>query len=124
MALLSSLLLGGAIAGSTVAGAIGGAQNRRQQEQNSEIERQRFLEDRSHAEMREDTAMSRRFAEAEQLGIHPHTVAGGGSQGFIQHGSAGADGNAWQDMAQQLASIAQMGLMVNLANTTRTVRRV
>jgi ferric-dicitrate binding protein FerR (iron transport regulator) len=70
-------------------------------------ERRHALEDRAHAEQREDTALTRRMAEAQSLGLHPSTVIGAGTT------SHAIMPNNRQEKSP-LATVAQMALMVAL----------
>lgn len=141
MGLLTAGVIGAGLLGSTVSGAIG---NRRQQEAQgraSVAQREQYLEDRAHyrqqfeadrlhSEGREDTALTRRMQEAQGLGIHPLSMVGGAGAGahiqpgMATQGQARAEENNWQFMAEQLGSVAQMGLLLALSNNRAARRKV
>ena len=110
----AAIIGGGALLGSGLTGTIGQAiQSRR--------DRRHFEEDRAHSEMREDTTMARRFNEAKELGIHPHSIMGGQNSGSHIQGNGGA--HELMHLANTLGSVAQMSMALLLTQQTRRVHR-
>jgi len=125
-AVIAGLGLLGGIA-STVVQSIGQRNEREQIERHREEDRELFLQDREHAENREDTVLTRRMAEAKDLGLHPSTVMGGSSHAIMSSGSSGISGNSILDIASGMRDVSQMaltlGMMGMIAGQRGTVRQ-
>jgi len=79
--------------------------------------RQEFLDDRAHAEMREDTALERNFNELKRLGIHPHTIAG--TSGTNSHAHIQSRKPQENDGLRSILDLAMMGIMIGMTVATK-----